>query len=267
MEKKAQIFLLYVFLGIFLFVPVGLAHTEAGLTAASAIIIEQDEGKVLYRKNSRLRLPAASTAKILTAIIIIEELNLNDYVSVSKRAAGITPTKAYLTENAKYRVRDLLKCFLMSSANDAGVALAEAVAGTEIEFSRRMNRRAKALGAKNSFFLNATGLPEGNKRQNSTVYDLSLFMRKALTYPQLVKIMRIKEAVISGTDGKQIKLRNHNKFLWRKSDDLIGKTGYTRKAKHCFLGMFTKNGRNFIVVMLGSRKLWADLEYLIRKRY
>ena len=76
-----------------------------------------------------------------------------------------------------------------------------------------------------------------------------------------------KRAVIKGTDGRQIQLKNHNKFLWDDSNDLIGKTGYTRQAKHCFLGMVTNSGRKLIVVIQGSRKLWADLDYLVNRKY
>jgi len=173
----------------------------------------------------------------------------------------------YLSEKESYKVSDLLLCLLMSSANDAGVALAEAMAGTEFRFSLLMNKKAKSWGAKNSFFLNATGLPEYKKRQYSTAYDLALFMRKCIEYPALTQMMQKKYATISGSDGKVIKLRNHNKFLWRSSNDLIGKTGYTRRAKHCFLGLFSKGNKKLIVAIQGSRKPWDDLEYLIGKQY
>ena len=237
------------------------------LTAKAAIVVDAKKGTVLFKRNPNLRLPAASTVKILTAVIAAEKLNLDEQIPISKRAAGIAPSKAYLTQEASYKVGDLLQCFLMSSANDAGVALAEAMAGTEFQFSLLMNEKARMLGAKNSFFLNATGLPEHKKRQYSTVYDLSLFMKACLQHPELMEMMQRKKTVICGCDGRQIALRNHNKFLWRDSNDLIGKTGYTLKAKHCFLGVFTKGKRQFIVAIQGSRKPWDDLEYLIGKAY
>ncbi|MBU4305873.1 MAG: serine hydrolase [Candidatus Omnitrophica bacterium] len=237
------------------------------LTAQAALIMDADSGTVLFKRNANLRLPSASTVKVLTATIIMEELSTDKQVVISKRAAGIAPSKAYLREGAQYKVKDLLQGFLMSSANDAGVALTEAVSGTEFQFSLLMNEKAKAMGARNSFFLNATGLPEGGKRQYSTVYDLALFMRKCLAYPQLVGIMRTKNAEICGSDGKSISLRNHNKFLWRSTNDLIGKTGFTKKAGHCFLGMFSKGKRRFIVAILDSSKPWDDLEYLMNKKY
>jgi len=238
------------------------------LTARSAIVIDADRGTVLYQKNPHCRLPAASTVKVLTALIAVEQLPVDQAVPVSKRAAGIAPSKAYLSQNASYTVNDLLTCLLMSSANDAGVALAEAIGTTESKFSSIMNSRAQALGARNSFFLNATGLPEGTKRQYSSVGDLALFLKKAITYPQLVEIMKTKQAAVTGSDGKKIYLRNHNKFLGRKNKySLIGKTGYTLKAKHCFLGMFVKGSRRFIVAIQGSSRPWDDLDLLMNKRY
>ena len=249
------------------FLAVSWSKNNSMLTAKSAIIVNNKNGKILYDKNSRIRLPAASTVKILTAIIVAERLDFEQWVKISKRAAGITPTKVYLTENAKYRVKDLLQAFLINSANDAGVALAEAVSGSEIKFAHLMNKKAKELGAKDSFFLNATGLPENGKKQYSTTYDLALFMKEFLTYPHLVKIMQAKKATIVGTDSKKIQLRNHNKLLEEASFKLIGKTGYTKAAKHCFLGMFPKGRHKLIVAILGSRRPWADLKTLIRKKY
>ncbi|MBI4846105.1 MAG: D-alanyl-D-alanine carboxypeptidase [Candidatus Omnitrophica bacterium] len=233
------------------------------ITAKAALVLDVEKGKAVFEKNINLCLPAASTVKIFTASIAAKQLDRNKEVLISKRAAGIAPSKAFLTEGASYKVDDLLKCFLMGSANDAGVALAEAVSGTEFKFSLLMNKRAQEIGARNSFFLNATGLPEYKKRQYSTARDLALFMKEFLKEPFLVGIIREKYATVSGSDAKQIKVRNHNKFLWRNEYNVIGKTGYTLKAKHCFLGTFVRGKKRYIVVMLGSANLWKDLEKLI----
>ena len=266
-NRKYIIGFIAVFGVVFSFSPNGLSNQGEVLTAKSAIVMDAKSGTVLFEKNSNLRMPAASTVKLLTAVMAADNLDLEKSLRISKRAAGIAPSKAYLTERQSYKVNDLLLCFLMSSANDAGVVLAEAMAETEIRLSLLMNKQAKSWGAKNSFFLNATGLPEYKKRQYSTAYDLALFMKKFMEYPVLTQMMRKKNASISGSDGKVIKLRNHNKFLWRTGNDLIGKTGYTRAAKHCFLGSFSKSGKQLIVAIQGSRKPWDDLEYLINKNY
>ncbi|MFH2144987.1 MAG: serine hydrolase [Candidatus Omnitrophota bacterium] len=241
-----------------------LAGQNTGVTAKAALVIDAKTKKVIYKKNPDLRLPAASTVKILAALIVFERIQLDAKVRISERAAGITPTKVNLTQGAYYKAEDLLKAFLMNSANDAGVALAEAVAGTEFKFAQLMNIRARELSAKNSFFLNATGLPETNKKQYSTPHDLAMFMGEFLKHKKLIEIIKTKEGVIVGSDGKEINLRNHNKMLWRNDCGLVGKTGFTRKAKHCFLGFYIKSGRKFIVSMQGSRKIWDDLTDLAR---
>jgi D-alanyl-D-alanine carboxypeptidase len=251
------------FVGAGFFMP-GSAVALSGVTAKGALVQRLDTGTVAVQRNSVEARRAASTVKILTAIIAVQELKLDDEAVISKRAACIAPSKAYLTRGAKYKVRDLLKAFLMGSANDAGVALAEAVSGTEIKFSQLMNKRARQMGAKHSKFLNATGLPEGKKWQGASPQDLAIFMKKFSEYPFLMDVLSRKKAVIQGSDGKKISIKNHNKLLWREGNTLIGKTGYTRRAGQCFLGIFKKDGRQYIVVMQGGSKLWGDLKVLMK---
>jgi serine-type D-Ala-D-Ala carboxypeptidase (penicillin-binding protein 5/6) len=263
--KASKIVLLLI--GLLILLCPGVDAVQTGLTAKSAIIMDASNGTILFQRNANIRLPAASTVKVLTAIISANSLDLNSLLTVSKRAAGMSPSKVYLTERAQYKVIDLLKCLLMGSANDAGVVLAEGMAQTEYQFSLLMNEKAKQIGAKNSFFLNATGLPEYKKRQYSTVYDLALLMKACMQNSYLVEIMQTKVTTVTGSDDKIISVKNHNKFLWRESNDLIGKTGYTVRAGHCFLGVFTHGKRKLIVAIQGSRKPWDDLNYLINRRY
>ncbi|MCP4650580.1 MAG: D-alanyl-D-alanine carboxypeptidase [PVC group bacterium] len=248
-----------------LFSSICFAKTKGGFTAKSALVMDADKGTIIYQRDPYVRLAAASTVKVLTAVLAMENLSEDQWIVISKRAEGITPTKLYMQQGVKYKVSDMLKSLLMNSANDSGVALAEAISDTEIQFSLLMNERARELGAKNSRFFNATGLPEGKKWQYSTAYDLCLFMKEALRYSKLSKYMQMQNTVIKGTDGKEIQVRNHNKMLKRKGNTLIGKTGYTRRAGHCFLGMFTRGKRRYLIAMQGSRKLWDDLEYLMRQ--
>jgi D-alanyl-D-alanine carboxypeptidase (penicillin-binding protein 5/6) len=265
--QKINHFVIILICLIFVFFVSESQASQSKLTAKSAIIMDAQSGKILYQRNAAVRYPAASTVKVLTAVMAADKLDLSAELPVSKRAAGIAPSKVYLTEKACYKVIDLLKCFLMASANDAGVVLAEAMAPTEFRFSLLMNEKAKQIGASNSFFLNATGLPEYRKRQYSTVYDLALFMKECMRYPALIEIMHTKFAKVCGNDGKMINIKNHNKFLWKNTNDLIGKTGYTLKAGHCFLGAFSQGKRRLIIAIQGSKKPWDDLEYLINKKY
>lgn len=231
------------------------------LTARSAVIVRASDGAILYGKSPLTRLPPASTTKIMTALIVLEGFDLDKEVTISAKAANIEPTRAGLREGVAYTIRDLIKASLISSANDAAVAIAEGLAGSEEEFVALMNKKAKALGMKNTLFVNATGLPDTIKPY-STTYDLTILMREACSLPLFIKIMNMKEAVIKGSDGKTIDLRNHNKMLWRKAG-VIGKTGYTFNARHCFVGMDTSPDNPVAFAILSSKKPWDDIKTIL----
>ncbi|MDP1854300.1 MAG: D-alanyl-D-alanine carboxypeptidase family protein [Candidatus Omnitrophota bacterium] len=234
------------------------------ISAKSAIIIDARTKKILYAKNTNLRIPPASTAKVMTALLVLEKINLDKMITVSKKAADVEPSKAGLKRGVQYRAGDLLAACLMASSNDASIALAEEVAGSESEFVKLMNEKAEKSGMKNTCFVNATGLPSKKIKQYSTVFDLAQMMRHALSEPKIVELMNTKEKVITGANGKKIRLRNHNKMLWKKPKAVIGKTGYTMKSRHCFTGAAFSGGRRKIIfAVLSSRKLWQDLSILV----
>ena len=138
------------------------------------------------------------------------------------------------------------------------MALAEAVAGTQEEFARLMNEKAKALGAKESYFSNPTGLPD--RRQLTSAYDLTLITRAAFSKPFIASVMKKKVVVIAGSDGKRIVRQNHNKMLWRVPYPLVlGKTGYTIAAKHCYAGIAYYDDKRVSIVFMKSRKPWPDV--------
>jgi len=183
-------------------------------------------------------------------------------VVIRRSAVNVEPTKAGLTLGAKYSVKELLEVFLATSANDAGVALACAVSGNESEFARLMNKKVRALGCRNSRFLNATGLP--NKGQYTCAYDLTLITKSAFSNGFIASTMKKKQITITGSDGKAIIRNNHNKMLWRYSMPLVlGKTGYTRSARHCYAGMAYYGDRNVSIVILKSRKPWNDISLIL----
>lgn len=231
------------------------------LTARSAVIVRASDGVVVYGKSPLLKLHPASITKIMTAVITLEGFELDKEVVISAKAANIEPTRAGLSKGARYSIRDLLKASLLSSANDAAVAIAEGIAGSEEEFAAIMNKKARALGMKDTLFVNATGLPDTIKPY-STAYDLTTLMREACRLPLFIKIMNLKEAVIKGSDGKTIELRNHNKMLWRKPG-VIGKTGYTFSARHCFVGMDLSTDNPLAFAILSSKKPWDDIRKLL----
>lgn len=240
----------------------GTAGKGQLFSAKAIIIVNASKGKVLYSRNIHQRLAPASTVKILTALVALEQLGAHADVTVSKKAADAQPTKLWLSPGSVYDSLELINAILISSANDASVALAEAAAGTETAFAAMMNKKAKRLGAKNSHFTNASGLPE--KNQYTTVYDLYRITRKALSQPDINSIMRKPKERIRSRGGKEIALVNHNKLLFRKNyPTVLLKTGYTRSAKHCFAGKIYMNGGEYIFAFLKSSNPWKDVDAIV----
>ncbi len=234
------------------------------IQSRSAVVMDSATGRVLYAKNPELRLMPASTAKLMTALVVIEKANLSDVVTVSRRAANTAPTRAGFKAGDKVTIETLLHAALMKSANDAAVALAEAVAGSEAEFVHLMNRKALAIGANETHFINASGLP--GKGQYITAYDLSKIMRHAIKYPVLKDILGTRITEISTKSGKTMFLKNTNKLLWSDEDLLGGKTGYTNQARHCFVSAGERANETLVVALLGSPRrelLWKETEELM----
>ena len=256
-------FLLVSLICISLFNVSGCAEKDIPLSAESAILISPWTKRVIYSKNPHVKLLPASTTKIMTVLTVLKNSHPRKIVCVSKFASSIEPSKIYIKEGEYYFTDDLLRALLLNSGNDASVALAESVAGTEKGFAGMMNDMAMAMGAKNTNFTNSNGLPEDG--QYSTVYDLALIVRAAMRNKNIVDILKIKQSEIEEiNNGRKIKLKSHNKSLWNdKPYSIFGKTGYTKKAGHCFAGYIEYNKwKRVIVVILKSRKLWTDLNTL-----
>lgn len=243
----------------------GFGQKTFSVTADSAVLMSPLTKRVIYSKNPHQKLPPASTAKIMTTLVVVKNSHPNKRVIVSKRASQAEPSKVHIREGEVYITDDLLKALLLNSGNDASIALAESVAGTEEDFSRMMNALARSIGAKNTNFKNASGLPA--KNQYSTAYDMALIVRKAMENRYIADIMRLRETEIKEIkSGRIIKLRNHNKSLWKDTPySIFGKTGYTVNAQHCFAGYIRYNRwKKVIVVILKSRKPWHDLKTLAK---
>jgi D-alanyl-D-alanine carboxypeptidase len=233
------------------------------ISSSAAVVIDATTGRLLYAKNPDLRRPPASTTKLMTAIVVIENADLNQMATISRKAAGVSLHKAGLEEGDKVTVEKLLYAALLASANDAAVALAEAVAGSEDEFVNLMNKKAFAIGASNTRYINSNGLPGPD--QYSTAADLAKIMSYSFRYPKLIEIIRTCYAEIVTEKGNTLFLRNTNKLLWSNEDVIAGKTGYTRSARHCFVGAAERLKSAVIVAVLGSpdrQSLWKDSEAL-----
>jgi len=234
------------------------------IKSRAAVVMDAVTGRVLYAKNPDLNLLPASTTKLMTALVVVEKAKLSDVVTISKKAANTPPTKVGFKEGDKVTVETLLYAALMKSANDAAVALAESVAGSEEEFVTLMNRKALAIGAEDTRFINANGLP-GNG-QYITAYDLAKIMRQAIKYPILKEILGTRITEVATETGKSKFIRNTNRLLWSDEELLGGKTGYTRQARHCFVCAGERDNETIIVALLGAPSrdlLWKESEELM----
>lgn len=235
------------------------------VTCKSVIFSDSTKVKRLYGKRVHDRVLPASTTKVMTALIVLERLNLDQYVTVSSRAARAQPTKLHLRPGERYKVRDMLYAILIKSANDASIVLAEAVAGSEGAFVKLMNARAKAIGAKHTRFANSNGLPT-KAVQYTTAYDMYLIFRQAIRHGFFRKAIKYKYKTISSAAGRTIKLKSHNKILfkgWKRK--IYGKTGYTRAAKACFVGTLQKGESALIIAVFGCPRRWDDIKHVVSR--
>ena len=252
---------------LFLFLIFFPTCSMAMIRSHSAIVVEALTGKVLYAKYPHCRLPPASTAKLMTAIVAMGKLDPSGILMVSKNAASVPRCKVF-KKGDRVSVEQLLYAALIKSANDAAVALAEAVAGSEKDFVKLMNQKAISIGAENKNFINSTGLPGPD--QYTTVLDLSTIMRYALGYPKLREIIGTPVAELSTAKGKSMFLENTDKLLWSDRSLMGGKTGYTFEAGHCFVCAAERQNKRIIVALLGSpsrKLLWKETEELIHKGF
>lgn len=244
----------------------GVAATAfaSEIKSKAAVVMDAETGRLLYAKNPDLRLLPASTTKLMTALVVLERAKLSDVVTISKKVSLTPAMRIGLKEGDRMSVETLLYAALMKSANDAAVALSEAVAGSEEQFVILMNRKAIALGAHDTRFINANGLP--GKGQYITAYDLSKIMRAAIKYPVLKEILNTRITEVSTEAGKTMFIRNTNKLLWSDEELLGGKTGYTRQARHCFVCAGERDKDTIIVALLGAPArdlLWKESEELL----
>lgn len=237
-------------------------NLKVDLKADSAVLMDYTTGQVLFQKNAHTRRAPASTTKILTSIIAIEKGKLQQRMIASHRAARADGSSIYLRAGDTHSLRELLYGILLNSGNDAAVAVAENLAGSETAFARWMTVKATEIGAVDSHFINCSGLPA--KDHYSTAYDLAVIARYALRNPVFADIVRTKRKLIrrSGNPCEQL-LMNHNKLLWRYQFADGVKTGYTLEAGRCLVSSATKNGRRLIVVVLKSKDIYGDSAQLL----
>ena len=219
--------------------------------------MDAKSGQILYAHDPDRSGQPASTVKVLTGLLSIKALNNNERVSASKRAARMPRSKIYLKTGKTYKANDLINAVLLASANDASVALAEKVAGSEKSFAQLMTTKARQLGAESTVCKTATGLTA--RGQQSTVRDLAVIFNKAMENKEFAR--RIAKTKIRTSYGKT--LRNHNKALWRIKGAVGGKTGYTRAARQTYVGKFSRENDELVVAIMGSETMWDDISRLV----
>lgn len=227
---------------------------DMNLDARSVILIEQKTGKVLYEKNADEKLPPASVTKIMTILLVMEaidngSINLTDRVSVSENAASMGGSQVYLEVGETMSVDEMLKCVVVASANDAAVALAEHISGSEEEFVSEMNKRAEALGMLNTNFENTNGLDDTTENHYTTARDIAIMSRELLNHEKIFDYTTIwMDSVRNGA----FTLTNTNRLIrfYKGANGL--KTGSTSKAKFCLSASAKRNEMQLIAVVMAS---------------
>ena len=226
-----------------------------GTSAAAAILVDADSGRVLYEQNADARMRIASTTKILTALVAVQDGDLRELVTVGPAAAGTEGSSMYLKTGERLRLETLLYGLLLSSGNDAAVAIAEHVSGSVPAFVDRMNETARRLGMTHSSFANPNGLDHEN--HYSTARDMALLARAAVRNETLLRIASTKTVTVGGRT-----MTNHNKLLSRVEGCIGLKTGYTRAAGRTLVSCAERNGRRLIAVTLQDGNDWLDHQAL-----
>lgn len=236
--------------------------------ARAAVVIDGATEKILFAKNPNWKLPPASTTKLVTAMVVIDNISPDAIITIGQTAADTPSVTPHLRAGERFKVRDILYLALMRSVNGAAVALAEATAGSEERFTALMNEKVSHLGAENTRFVNATGLPAPG--QYITALDLAKVMKAALQYPLIKEIINTRTKDIHSTEGRRLFVKSTDQLLWEDDELLGGKTGYTRAARHCFVCAAQKGGNTLISAVLGESvrdDLWHDSQILLDRGY
>ncbi len=249
---------------------VGEASSIPGVSAAAALLMDYQTGRVLYGYQATKELPPASTTKIITALLGLEMGQAGEMVTVSPYAAGTDGTSLGLQQGLIFDLHDLIEGALVNSGNDAAVAIGEHLAGNENLFASLMTCKALTIGALRSNFVNPNGLDSPG--HYCTAYDLALITRYALNNPLFRQFVQTREDVIYESRTRTpVQLNNTNRLLWNTENRefrVIGvKTGTTSSAGQCLVAAADRQGQLLVAVVLGSSDRYADILKLLRYGY
>ena len=230
------------------------------VSAEKAMVLDAATGRAIYEKDADRQSLIASTTKIMTALIVCEQCNVLDRMRIPKEAVGIEGSSMYLREGEILTIQELLYGLMLSSGNDAAVALAIYCGGTVEGFAELMNDKARLLGLKNTHFENPNGLDSPG--HYSTARDLAVLAAYAMENPIFYKTVSAKTVTVGSRS-----LRNHNKLLWQVEGADGVKTGFTKAAGRILVSSATRNGRRLICVTLNDPNDWADHGQLLEQGF
>ncbi len=269
------------FLAFFLFFLFGITayagepEKTINLYAQSAVLMDAESGRILFEKNGYERLPMASTTKIMTCILALEEGNMEDVVTTSANAATQPKVHLGMKEGEQFHLKDLLYSLMLESHNDSAVAIAEHLNGSVEEFVKYMNQKAKSLGCTSTYFITPNGLDAVDEEgaHTTTAAELARIMSYCiLESPKKEEFLAITATPnyrFSNMEGSRtFSCYNRNAFLTMMDGAISGKTGFTGKAGYCYVGAIERDGRTFVVSLLAcgwpnnKNYKWADMKEL-----
>lgn len=258
-NKRAVLLSIALVIAILVQQPIDVRADGADLKlyAKAAVLMDADSGRVLYERCGDEQLAMASTTKIMTLIVTLENASLDDTVEVSSYAASMPQVHLGMRSGEQYRLRDLTLSLMLESHNDSAVAIAEHVGGSVEQFAALMNRKAAEIGCEHTYYITPNGLDaeQDGKFHSTTARDLALVMSYCVAKsPQretFLEITRTPNHSFTDLSGRRsFSCVNHNAFLSMMTGALSGKTGFTNKAGYCYVGALRRDGKTFVVALL-----------------
>ena len=243
--------------------PAAEVKVATRLSASGVLILDRSSGQLVYGKQTKVRRPMASITKLMTALIIVENQELDEIVTIPKAAELIAGNKVYLKAGEKFTVEDLLSALLIASANDASIALAQFHSGSVSAFAEEMNQRAEQLGLQDTSYANPSGLD--SPLQFSTPRDIAWLTEYIMKNEFIASRMQRKWDRIYSFQGTDIPLSHTHALLHSDIESVVGgKTGTTLAAKQCLVSVVSHAGNEYIMVLLNSDKRYADMNVLLK---
>ena len=233
------------------------------LSASGAVIMDMESGQVVFGKQAETKRPMASITKLMTALIIAEDSDLDEVLVVPKEIDKVVGNKAYLSEGKRFTVADMLSALLISSANDAATVLAIHHSGSVPAFVGVMNERARQLGLTSTSYSDPIGLDHAE--QYSSPKEIASLTKYVMQNPEIANRMGKRWTRIYSTDGSEEIILNHTHAMMHDSTSPVtaGKTGTTEAARQCLVSVFSHEGREYIVVLLYSGERYRDMQTIL----